>query len=111
MSRNVSAVLRKGAPVFAALADETRLRILGRLATGAPLSTMQLTAGEDVTRQAITKHLEVLAGAGLVRDVKIGRERRWELDVAPIEAARTCLDFVSRTWDQRLARLEALVED
>lgn len=112
MSRNVAAAnLKKGAPVFAALGDETRLRILARLSTGGPLSITQITEGETVTRQAIRKHLGVLAGAKLVRDVRSGRERRWELELAPLETARMCLDAVSQQWDQRLARLKRLVED
>src|SRR5688572_29071190 len=111
MSRNLTAKLEKGAPVFAALGDETRLRILAKLSTGGPLSITQLTDGEDVTRQAITKHLGVLAHAGLVRDVRSGRERRWELELAPLGVARSCLDLVSERWDQRLERLRNLVED
>ncbi|MBA3396504.1 MAG: helix-turn-helix transcriptional regulator [Deltaproteobacteria bacterium] len=111
MSRNVSASMRKGAPVFAALGDVTRLRLLTKLSSGGPLSIAQLTDGEDVTRQAITKHLAVLADAGLVRDSWRGRERLWELELAPLDEARICLDLVSRRWDERLARLKALVED
>lgn len=111
MSRNVVATMRKGAPVFAALGDETRLRIIAKLSTGGPLSITQLTDGEQVTRQAITKHLGVLADAGLVRDLRRGRERLWELDLAPLDAARSCLDVVAQAWDQRLARLKAFVEE
>ncbi|HEY5922116.1 MAG TPA: metalloregulator ArsR/SmtB family transcription factor [Kofleriaceae bacterium] len=110
MSRNLTASLRKGAPVFAALGDETRLRILSKLSGGGPLSITQITEGEDVTRQAITKHLGVLADAGLVRDVRQGRERRWELDAAPLDVARSCLDLVAQRWEQRLERLKSLVE-
>ena len=110
MSRNLAASLRKGAPVFAALGDDTRLRILARLSTDGPLSIAQITDGESVTRQAITKHLAVLADAGLVKDTRNGRERRWELELSPLETARTCLDLVSQRWDQRLERLRVLVE-
>jgi DNA-binding transcriptional ArsR family regulator len=66
--------------------------------------------GEDVTRQAITKHLAVLHDAGLVRDVRRGRERLWELERAPLDEAHGYLERVSQRWDQRLARLAALVE-
>lgn len=103
--------MRLAVPVFAALGDETRLRILAKLSAGGPLSIAQITEGHNVTRQAITKHLAVLADAGLVRDVRAGRERRWELDLAPLDTARSCLDLVSQRWDERLARLQALVED
>ena len=111
MSRSLAATLREGAPIFAALGDETRLRILSKLAARGSLSITQLTDGEDVTRQAITKHLAVLAEAGLVRDVRRGRERLWKLELATLDHARGCLDVFSRRWDERLARLQALVED
>jgi DNA-binding transcriptional ArsR family regulator len=111
VSRNLAASLRKGAPVFAALGDDTRLRILARLSVDGPLSISQITDGETVTRQAITKHLAVLADAGLVRDTRSGRERHWELDLSPLETARMCLDLVSQRWDQRLERLRVLVEN
>lgn len=111
MSRNLAANLKRGAPVFAALGDETRLRIISKLSAGGPLSITQLTEGESVTRQAITKHLGVLADAGLVRDVRSGRERLWELELAPLGVARSCLDLVSQRWDQRLERLKSLVEN
>ncbi len=111
MARNLAATIRDGAPVFAALGDPIRLRILARLSTGGPLSIAQLTDGETVTRQAITKHLETLAAAGLVRDLREGRERRFEVELAPLASARTFLDQVSATWDRRLLRLKALVED
>lgn len=62
------------APIFAALGDETRLRLVARLCAGGPQSIARLTAVSEVTRQAVTKHLLVLADAGLVRGVRQGRE-------------------------------------
>jgi DNA-binding transcriptional ArsR family regulator len=97
--------------VFAALGDETRLRLLAKLSSGGPLSITQLATGEPVTRQAITKHLGVLEEAGLVRGQRSGRERRWEIELAPLDTARTCLDLVAQRWDQRLERLRSLVEE
>ncbi|MBA3541336.1 MAG: helix-turn-helix transcriptional regulator [Deltaproteobacteria bacterium] len=111
MSRNLAATLRKGAPVFAALGDETRLRLIEKLSSGEALSIAQLTEGEPVTRQAITKHLDVLAEVGLVHDIRRGRERLWELEAAPLDDARHCLELVSARWDRALARLKALVEE
>ena len=73
--------LSRAAPVFAALGDETRLGLVARLSSEGPLSITRLTAGSAVTRQAITKHLYVLAMAGLVSDVRHGRERNWELEL------------------------------
>jgi DNA-binding transcriptional ArsR family regulator len=104
------AALRRAAPVFAALGDESRLTIVARLGAGARLSTARLTDGTELTRQAITKHLEVLASAGLVRDVRAGRERLWQLEARRINEARRALDGISAEWDQALTRLARLVE-
>jgi len=106
-----AAALRGSVPVFAALGDETRLRLVARLSTAGPQSIASLTEGETVTRQAITKHLRVLAGAGIARDLRRGRERLWELERRPLDEARHCLDIVSREWDEALARLKVFVED
>jgi DNA-binding transcriptional ArsR family regulator len=105
-----SAVLKASAPVFAALGDETRLRLVSRLSSGGPTSTARLTDGSSVTRQAITKHLQVLAGAGLVRSARRGRERLWELRPRQLLQARESLDAISRQWDEALGRLKAFVE-
>jgi DNA-binding transcriptional ArsR family regulator len=99
------------APVFAALGDEMRLRLVARLGSDGPLSTARLTAGTHVTRQGITKHLEVLADAGLAHSVRRGRERVWQLDRQPLEEARGYLDHLSQQWDDALARLKSTVED
>jgi DNA-binding transcriptional ArsR family regulator len=109
-TRSLATVARAGAPIFAALGDGTRLRIVAKLSATGPLSIVRLTDGEDITRQAITKHLAVLADAGLVRDVRRGRERLWALEPSPLETARRYLDLVSQRWDTALARLQALVE-
>ena len=98
------------APVFAALGDETRLALVARLSSEGPLSITRLTAGSAVTRQAITKHLNVLATAGLVSDLRRGRERIWELELEQMEAARTYLERVSKRWDEALDRLKQFVE-
>ncbi|SRR6266851_856868 len=99
------------APVFAALGDETRLALVARLSSEGPLSITRLTAGSAVTRQAVTKHLNVLALAGLVSDLRQGRERIWELEPEQMEAARTYLDHVSKRWDAALDRLSRFVEE
>jgi len=98
------------ASIFAALGDETRLRLVTRLGTDGPLSIARLTSGSDVSRQAITKHLIGLAGAGLVHDVHRGRERIWALDKARLAEAQVYLDQISQQWDEALDRLRRLVE-
>ncbi|HEY2735363.1 MAG TPA: metalloregulator ArsR/SmtB family transcription factor [Polyangiales bacterium] len=114
MSRRASPVsasaLHEAAPVFAALGDATRLRLVARLCAKGPLSITHLHHGSDVTRQAITKHLEVLADAGLVNGTRRGRERIWELETARLERAQRCLDQISQQWDEALDRLRSLVE-
>jgi DNA-binding transcriptional ArsR family regulator len=69
-----------------------------------------LTEGTGVTRQAITKHLQVLADAGLVRDVWRGRERVWDIEEHRLVLARRFLDRISGLWGERLERLKASVE-
>jgi DNA-binding transcriptional ArsR family regulator len=102
--------LRSSVPVFAALGDETRLRLVSRLCEQGPLSIAKLAAGSDVTRQAITKHLHVLEEAGLVRGAREGRENVWELEPRRLEDARRWLDVISKQWDDALGRLKAFVE-
>ncbi|MFM0344223.1 MULTISPECIES: ArsR/SmtB family transcription factor [unclassified Paraburkholderia] len=106
-----ASVLRSSALIFAALGDETRLRLVAVLCAGSAMSIAQLTAGTDITRQSVTQHLQVLANAGLVRDVKVGRERLWEFEPTHLDEARRALDAISRQWDHALSRLKAAVEE
>ena len=99
------------ATVFAALGDETRLALVTRLSGGQPHSISRLTAGSRLTRQAITKHLRVLEGAGIVHRARVGRESLFEFDPKPIEGIKEYLGLVSAQWDQALARLKSFVED
>jgi DNA-binding transcriptional ArsR family regulator len=112
MRRSDSAArkLADSAPVFAALGDETRLRLVSRLCDSGPTSIAKLTEGADVTRQAIAKHLRVLEDAGLVRVTRDGRETVWELEPRRLQQARAYLDTISSQWDEALGRLKAFVE-
>ena len=98
------------ARVFSALGDPTRLRLVAVLCAGGMFSIAQLTANTAITRQAVTKHLNVLADAGLVRDAKAGRERLWQLDPAQIEEAKRTLEVIGRQWEAALGKLKAFVE-
>jgi DNA-binding transcriptional ArsR family regulator len=102
--------LTAAAPIFAALGDETRLGIVTRLCAEGPLSIARLTAGRGITRQAVTKHLQVLAEAGLAHSSQMGRERIWELEPQPLLTARECLIRISVQWDEALDRLQRFVE-
>ncbi len=99
------------ATVFAALGDETRLRVVQRLCAAGPSSITELTEGSGVTRQAVTKHLRVLEGAGLVHAQRVGRASRWELLPGGLAQARAGLDRIAGQWDLALGRLKTLVED
>ncbi|WER49155.1 metalloregulator ArsR/SmtB family transcription factor [Cupriavidus sp. WKF15] len=102
--------LRVRASIFAALGDETRLRLVVALGGGGAMSIAQLTAGSAMTRQAVTKHLLVLAEAGLVHDVKVGRERLWQVEPAQVELARRSLEVIAKQWDHALLELKTAVE-
>lgn len=97
--------------MFAALGDATRLHIVARLCRAGPMSIAGLTEGAQVSRQAITKHLQALDDAGLVRSTRAGRERIWELEAQRLAEARGYLEEISAQWDAAVARLRALVED
>lgn len=98
------------AAVFAALGDPTRLRLMGRLTMGCPLSISTLTTGLGLTRQAVAKHLQVLQAAGLVQSRKAGREQHFSARPEALAAAEAYLQGVSRHWDSALDRLRTHVE-
>jgi DNA-binding transcriptional ArsR family regulator len=100
---------RQPASIFAALGDENRLQLISRL-SGGPASIVTLTVGSGISRQAVTKHLRVLAGAGLVRGTRSGRQSMWALERKQFEEARRSLDQISRQWDQALGKLKLFVE-
>jgi DNA-binding transcriptional ArsR family regulator len=104
------AALRAAVAVLGALGDATRLRLVVTLCAGGALSIAQLTSGTDLTRQAVSKHLRVLAQAGLVRDVRSGREHLWEFEPAQLEEVLLSLQAIAEQWDRALQRLKAVVE-
>jgi DNA-binding transcriptional ArsR family regulator len=114
MSRRAGSAVpreRDAVPVFVALGDATRLRLLRRLSSEGPLSIARLSEGTGVTRQAITRHLYALDEAGLVGHVRRGREQVWELNAKRLEIARQYLEHVAAQWDAAAARLRAFVEN
>jgi DNA-binding transcriptional ArsR family regulator len=102
---------RSEAPLFAALGDRTRLALVARLGSEGPLSISRLTEGSAVTRQAVSKHLRVLARAGLARGTRKGRETLWRLDSERLAEARRSLERIGARWDDALARLKKAVEE
>lgn len=96
--------------VFAALGDVTRRQLLLKLAESSPRTVTQLAAEFPITRQGITKHLDVLASAGLVHMKPHGRERRYTFAPEPLDGVAAWLDAVGLRWEGRLNRLKDLLE-
>ena len=96
--------------VFAAVADTTRRGILERLRRGGPLSITELSAGLPISRQAVTKHLAVLADAGLIEQTRRGRERLHRLSGKPLKEVSDWLAPYEAEWDARLERLRRHVD-
>lgn len=91
--------------VLAAVADPTRRVLLERLRSGGGQSIADLAAGLPMTRQAVTKHLDALRLAGLVRIRRDGRERLHDLDARPLEAIDDWLRPYEAAWDRRIDAL------
>jgi DNA-binding transcriptional ArsR family regulator len=105
---NTSAVTR--APLFDALGDPNRLRIVTRLCDGGPCSTTEVTTVLSVSRQAATKHLLALEAVGLVSSRRRGRERIWRVQPKPLTDASEYLNSLSQRWDKAIDRLRDHVE-
>jgi DNA-binding transcriptional ArsR family regulator len=92
--------------VFVALADPTRRTLLAALAAGGPATATDLAGRLPISRQAIAKHLALLADAGLVTAEPGERRRvRFRLRSAPMQAAQQFLAALARDWDGRLDAL------
>lgn len=91
--------------VFLAVADPTRRLLLERLRGRGAQSVTELSAGLAITRQAVTKHLDTLLDAGLIRVRRQGRERLHELDPAPLKVVEDWLQPYARAWDDRIDAL------
>ena len=99
------------ASTFAALGDETRLSLIARLCQVSRQSITQLSEKSRLTRQAVTKHLQILERAGLVHSVRKGRETLFEFDAAPISTMSQYLELVSRQWEKKLVDLQTFLEE
>jgi DNA-binding transcriptional ArsR family regulator len=92
--------------VFTALADPSRRGILAALAARGPATATDLAAGLPISRQAIAKHLGLLAEAGLVAaEPGEGRRIRYRLRSAPVQVAQQFLAALARDWDRELEAL------
>jgi DNA-binding transcriptional ArsR family regulator len=96
--------------VFAALGDPTRRQVVEMLAREPSVTATGLAAELPISRQAVSKHLAALGSAGLVRRHRSGRETLYELQPQPLEQASDWIAEVGAEWDDRLARLQRLLE-
>lgn len=99
------------AVLFAALGDPTRLALLQRLSRGGPASISVLADGFQTTRQGVTKHLTVLAAAGIIDGQRHGREHIWAINPGRLVEAQRHLQVIARGWDDVLGRLRAHLEE
>jgi DNA-binding transcriptional ArsR family regulator len=97
--------------LFAALGDQTRLRLLRQLSEAGPASISALAHNFRVSRQAITKHLRFLAVASIIHGKRAGRDHVWTLNPSRLAEAQRCLEVIARGWDDALSRLKAHLED
>jgi DNA-binding transcriptional ArsR family regulator len=109
--RRVERGLRGAALLFAALGDPTRLTLLRQLSDGGPASISMLAEKQAMTRQGVTKHLHVLAEAGVIDGSRQGREQVWTLNPKRLSEGRQHLDVIAAGWDEALARFKKLVEE
>ena len=109
--RRIDRSLSGAALLFAALGDPTRLTLLRQLSDGGPASISTLAAKQSMTRQGVTKHLHVLAGAGIIDGNRQGREQVWAVNPQRLAEGRQHLDVIAAGWDEALARFKKLVEE
>lgn len=95
--------------VFQAIADPTRRSLL-QLLTDKELPVTAISSHYTMSRTAVSKHLRILAEAGLVQERKLGRETRYRLDPSPLLELKRWLSYYDRFWDNKLAALQQLVE-
>ncbi|MGP4046143.1 ArsR/SmtB family transcription factor [Streptomyces sp. 2A115] len=96
--------------VLAALADPTRRRLLDLLAAHGQATATTLAARLPVSRQAVVKHLAVLDAAGLVSGGRVGREVRYAVRPAALDATARWMAGLAADWDRRLANIKHVAE-
>ncbi|MFD1954696.1 ArsR/SmtB family transcription factor [Paenibacillus thailandensis] len=96
--------------VFQAIADPTRRSVLEML-IDRELPVGEISEHFTISRPAVSKHLRVLAEAGLVKERKVGRETRYRLEPGPLMELKRWLAYYDRFWDNKLDALKRLVED
>ena len=100
---------RADADVFRAIADPTRRKILDRLRRG-PVAVNALAEGFEQSRPAVSKHLRVLRGAGLVAEERSGRERVYRIQPKPLRAVVGWIEGYRTMWEVNLGNLKRYLE-
>ncbi|MCD1261486.1 winged helix-turn-helix transcriptional regulator [Paenibacillus athensensis] len=95
--------------VFQAIADPTRRRLL-HLLGDQELPLNALSGHFPMSRPAVSKHLRILADAGLVKERKVGRETRYRLEATPLQELKRWLSYYERYWENKLSALKRYVE-
>nr|WP_213620941.1 metalloregulator ArsR/SmtB family transcription factor [Paenibacillus sp. J22TS3] len=95
--------------VFQAIADPTRRKLL-KLLVEEEMPVNVISGHFPISRTAVSKHLRILADAGLVKERKVGRETRYRLDPGPLSEVRSWLNYYERFWENKLSMLKHLVE-
>jgi DNA-binding transcriptional ArsR family regulator len=109
--RRLDRRLTRAALLFAALGDPTRLALLQQLSHGGPASISTLAERFPVmTRQGVSKHLRVLAEAGVIDGTHQGREHVWAVNPTRLTDGQRHLEVIARGWDDALARFKTHVE-
>jgi DNA-binding transcriptional ArsR family regulator len=96
--------------VFQAIADPTRRELLSLLADK-EMSVTVICGHFPMSRTAVSKHLHILADAGLVSEHKVGRETRYKLQPEPLLELKQWLSYYERFWDKKLVALKNFVEN
>ncbi|MFJ5715881.1 ArsR/SmtB family transcription factor [Neobacillus sp. NPDC093127] len=95
--------------VFQAIADPTRRKLL-KLLSNEEMPVTAISGHFPISRTAVSKHLRVLADAGLVKERKVGRETRYKLEPEPLYELKDWLQFFELYWENKLGALKRLVE-
>ncbi|MGN7453996.1 ArsR/SmtB family transcription factor [Paenibacillus pasadenensis] len=98
------------ADVYQAIADPSRRRMLQLLQDAGELPLKEVTPHFDMTRAAVSKHLRILADAGLVHERRTGRETRYRMDADPLRELKRWLAYFDRYWENKLQALRLHVE-
>ncbi|WP_308634205.1 ArsR/SmtB family transcription factor [Paenibacillus silvisoli] len=95
--------------VFQAIADPTRREVL-KLLVDQEMPVTAISGHFPMTRTAVSKHLRILAEAGLVKERKVGRETRYRLETQPLQELKNWLNYYERYWENKLTALQRFVE-